>query len=111
MMAALGHMGHDTKLALDAFSMTIVGASFVSLLPPIATLFTIIWMAIRVWETETIQKWVKRPKKRAPRRGPRVRPSRGKRSGKPTYSGRKGKKQNRKAPKKDNDTIPRTSEG
>lgn len=31
-------------------------------LPPIASLFTIVWLGIRIWETETIKKIIKKDK-------------------------------------------------
>ena len=31
-------------------------------LPPIASLFTIVWLGIRIWETDTIKKIIKKDK-------------------------------------------------
>jgi len=29
-------------------------------LPALASLFTIVWMALRIWETETVKRWTGR---------------------------------------------------
>ena len=53
--------GHDTlKYAIDAASFFTVVGTIVSVLPAIAALFTIIWTAIRIYETKTVQKWLGR---------------------------------------------------
>ncbi len=45
----------STKQAVDVASiMTLVG-SLGAILPPIAALFTIVWTAIRIYETKTVQ--------------------------------------------------------
>jgi hypothetical protein len=46
------------KYAIDAVSLLTVVGTLVEMLPSIAALFTIIWTGIRIWETETVQKWV-----------------------------------------------------
>jgi hypothetical protein len=51
--------GHDTfKYAVDAASLFTVVGTMVSMLPAIAALFTIIWTAIRIYETKTVQRWL-----------------------------------------------------
>ena len=51
--------GHDTfKYAIDAASLFTVVGTMVSMLPAIAALFTIIWTAIRIYETKTVQRWL-----------------------------------------------------
>lgn len=48
----------------DALSVSVVVATIASWLPAIAAVMSIIWTAIRIWETETvqnfIQKWMRR---------------------------------------------------
>lgn len=45
----------STKQAIDAASiMTMIG-SLGAILPPMAALFTIVWTAIRIYETKTVQ--------------------------------------------------------
>lgn len=55
---------HETiKHVLDALSvMTVLGA-MTAWLPPIASLFTIIWMGIRIWESDTVCDLTNRPRK------------------------------------------------
>jgi hypothetical protein len=47
-----------TKHAIDAVSVLIVLGTLMEALPAIAALFTIIWTAIRIWETKTVQKFI-----------------------------------------------------
>jgi hypothetical protein len=50
---------HDTaKHVVDALSVMTVLGTLVEILPSIAALFTIVWTAIRIWETKTVQDWV-----------------------------------------------------
>lgn len=49
---------HDTaKHIVDAFSVVTVVGTLVDMLPSIAALFTIVWTAIRIYETRTVQSW------------------------------------------------------
>ena len=47
-----------TKYAVDALSFLTVLGTLMEALPAIAALFTIIWTAIRIWETKTVQKFI-----------------------------------------------------
>jgi len=47
---------------LDITSVLVILAAFTDILPPIATFFTILWLAIRIWESETIRIWTNREK-------------------------------------------------
>jgi hypothetical protein len=48
---------HETaKHVVDALSLVTVVGTLVQLLPSIAALFTIVWTAIRIYETDTVQK-------------------------------------------------------
>jgi hypothetical protein len=40
---------------LDAVAASTGVLSLVAWLPPVASLFTIVWLGIRIWETETIK--------------------------------------------------------
>jgi hypothetical protein len=51
-----------TKHLIDGVSVATVMGTLMSWLPAIAALFTIIWTAIRIYETKTIQGWLKRGK-------------------------------------------------
>jgi hypothetical protein len=45
------------KNAIDAVSVVTVVGTFVDMLPSIAAVFTIVWTAIRIYETDTVQGW------------------------------------------------------
>ncbi len=53
------HSNTLTHIA-DAASVGIVVATIAQWLPAIAALMSIIWTAIRIYETKTVQKWVKK---------------------------------------------------
>ena len=48
------------KQAADVLSVSTAVATVAGWLPAIAALFTIIWTGIRIYETDTVQSWVKR---------------------------------------------------
>lgn len=45
-----------TKHIVDMLSVATVLGTIVNILPAIAAVFTIIWTAIRIYETETVQR-------------------------------------------------------
>ena len=49
---------HTAKHVLDALSVVTVVGTLVEMLPSIAALFTIVWTAIRIYETDTVQRWL-----------------------------------------------------
>jgi len=54
-------MNQDTvKHFGDALSIGTVVGTIAGYLPAIAALVTIIWTGIRIWETKTVQSWLKR---------------------------------------------------
>jgi hypothetical protein len=61
----LEHVDEHTKHIIDGASVVTVMGTLMSWLPSIAALFTIVWTAIRIYETKTVQGWVKREKKNA----------------------------------------------
>jgi hypothetical protein len=48
----------ETKQAVDVFAASTGAMSLAAWLPPVASIFTIIWLGIRIYESETIQKIV-----------------------------------------------------
>jgi hypothetical protein len=50
-------VSEGTKHAVDALSVVTVVGTLVEFLPAIAAIFTIVWTAIRIWETETVRGW------------------------------------------------------
>jgi hypothetical protein len=48
----------ETKQAVDVFAASAGVMSLAAWLPPVASIFTIIWLGIRIYESETVQKIV-----------------------------------------------------
>ena len=47
---------HETaKNVVDALSIMTVVGTLAEMLPSVAAIFTIVWTAIRIWETETVK--------------------------------------------------------
>ncbi len=51
-------MTNEAKQAVDVFAASTGVMSMVAWLPPLASLFTIIWLGIRIYESDTVQKIV-----------------------------------------------------
>ena len=49
-------MQESSKQALDAVSVFTVVGTLGEVLPPLAAVLTIVWTAIRIYETETVQR-------------------------------------------------------
>ena len=49
-------MDETTKHLIDLSAIFTAVGTMLAWLPHVASLFTIIWMAIRIWETKTVQK-------------------------------------------------------
>jgi len=47
------------KAAMDVISFLALVGWFAEALPAVATLLTVFWTAIRILETETVQRWLK----------------------------------------------------
>lgn len=56
----LDHIPGAAKLSGDVVSASIVVGTIAQILPSIAAALTIIWTGIRIFETETVQRAVKR---------------------------------------------------
>ena len=54
------NIDEHTKHLIDGVSVATVMGTLMSWLPAIAALFTIIWTAIRIYETKTVQGWIKK---------------------------------------------------
>lgn len=48
-----------TKQIFDALSLTTVLATLAAWLPPLAALASLLWTGLRMYESETVQKWLK----------------------------------------------------
>lgn len=53
------HVNDVVKHIIDALSLVTVVGTLVDALPSIAAGFSIIWTMIRIYETKTIQAWIK----------------------------------------------------
>ena len=52
---------HETsKHIIDAVSLMTVAGTLIDMLPAIAAIFSIVWSAIRIWETDTVKGWTGR---------------------------------------------------
>ena len=49
------NMEEPTKQIIDTLSFATVLGTISAILPPLSALFTIIWVSIRIWETDTVQ--------------------------------------------------------
>ena len=49
-------MAHDAKEIIDVAAAGTGVLSLAAWLPPVASIFTIVWLGIRIWETDTIKK-------------------------------------------------------
>lgn len=56
----IDHVNDVVKHIIDALSLATVVGTLVDALPSIAAGFSIIWTMIRIYETKTIQDWVKK---------------------------------------------------
>lgn len=54
---------HDAKTMADGAAVVMGLGGFLGWMTPVVTLIggvlTIIWLGIRIWETNTVQRWVK----------------------------------------------------
>ena len=58
------HLTEGTKHVLDGLSIITVLGTLADMLPAIAAIFTIVWTAIRIYETKTVQGWIDRAKRK-----------------------------------------------
>lgn len=62
----------QAKLVVDAASIGTVIGALAGLLPSIAAVFTIMWTAIRIYETETVQSFLRKRRKPKKTKGSEV---------------------------------------
>ena len=58
----LQHISEPVKQALDGVSFVGALAAFFKYIPDISAVVALIWLLIRVWETDTVQGWFGRKK-------------------------------------------------
>ena len=49
-----------TKHAVDALSIATVVGTLADILPALAAIFSIVWSCFRIYETKTVQSWLKK---------------------------------------------------
>ena len=52
------NMDEASKHIIDFASVITVLGTLADMLPAIAAIFTIVWTAIRIYETKTVQRWL-----------------------------------------------------
>lgn len=55
-------LSDTVKHVIDALSIGLVVGTVVKMLPAIAAVLSIVWSAIRIWESETVRGWTGRAK-------------------------------------------------
>ncbi len=55
-----GPTDETVKQIADGLSVVTVVGTLAGILPAVAALFTIIWTGLRIYETNTVQKWLKK---------------------------------------------------
>jgi hypothetical protein len=54
------YLDEASKHVIDALSLVTVIGTLVDMLPSVAAVFTIVWTAIRIYETKTVQGWLRK---------------------------------------------------
>ena len=53
-------MNEENKVILDVVAGTGTFAAWMSMVPDVVALFTGVWILIRIWETDTVKRIIKR---------------------------------------------------
>lgn len=56
------HIDEHTKHVIDYTSIGVAFGSLIQILPSIAAALSIVWSLIRIYETKTVQSWLKKRK-------------------------------------------------
>jgi hypothetical protein len=51
-------LNENIKYVIDALSLVTVLGTLMDMIPSIGAIFTIVWTAIRIYETKTVQGWL-----------------------------------------------------
>ena len=54
------YLDEASKHIIDMLSLVTVIGTLVDMLPSVAAVFTIVWTAIRIYETKTVQGWLRK---------------------------------------------------
>ena len=63
-MSMKDHLDEGTKHVLDGLSLVTVLGTLMDWLPAVAALLSIIWTLLRIYESQTVQDWIKRAKRK-----------------------------------------------
>ena len=63
-MKHLNEINEHTKHVLDWTSLGLAVGTLIQILPAIAAIWTIVWYSIRIYETKTVQDWLKKRSKK-----------------------------------------------
>jgi hypothetical protein len=53
-------MTDDLKTGFDVAAVAGGIGSWFAIIPDVAAILSIIWLALRIWETETVKRWTRR---------------------------------------------------
>lgn len=57
------HLNNENmKAVIDVASLTTVLGTLTAILPPLAALASLVWTIIRIYETETVRRWLSKLK-------------------------------------------------
>lgn len=56
----MNHVSESTKAIGDAASVVTVVGTLSDMLPAVAAIFTIVWTGVRIYETKTVQKLLRK---------------------------------------------------
>lgn len=65
----LGDLPAGARVSFDIASFGIAAGTLAQILPHLAAILTIVWTLIRIWETDTVQRVVRRGTDEEQRRG------------------------------------------
>ena len=60
MIKHFNEINEHTKHVIDGASIATVLGTLANILPAMAALWTIVWTTIRIYETKTVQSWLKK---------------------------------------------------
>lgn len=63
-MSLKDHLDEGTKHVLDGLSLVTVLGTLMDWLPAVAAILSIIWTSLRIYESATVQEWIKRAKRK-----------------------------------------------
>jgi hypothetical protein len=56
----MSSLSENTKMAVDGLSLATAVAALAAWLPPLAALASLVWTGIRIYETKTVQGWIRK---------------------------------------------------